>query len=984
MRNRAPRAVGAALAASLLVVWAGAPAQAQFIPYYGKNKVHYDTFAWRIYRSPHFEVFYYPSFEPHLARVVSYAESAYQHVSSALKHTLSSPVPLVLYKTHSQFEQTSLFPSFVPEGVAAFAEPSRSRMVLPIDEPPDRLYGLIVHELTHIFEFSLIPRGIGRAEVPLWIDEGLADYMRGLWDPLDLMMLRDAALSDQVPRLSRFSEAGQMNARVVYDLGHAGFEFIEAKYGKEGIRQFLYTLRKTQSGGMEAVLKESFRLSAAEFDEGFEKWLKARFKQYRDRQPASDYGRDLAPDGETTNLSQVYGFSPSPSGELVAALTGNLSDGEADVVLLSTRDGNVVRNLTKGYTDRYESISFNDRFTAGRSLAFDPDGNRVAFFARTGEGRSLLLVSVVTGKIERRIPVPLDQPQAPCLLPGGKRALLAGIRDGVSDIYALELDAGKVTNLTQDAFSDADPQVSPDGTLVTYTRRVSGYDKVMVFPLAEPGRKVQVTFGAHDDLAPTFSPDGRALFFASNEDGDIMNVRRLDLATGALFQYTDALGGNMAPALLKTHDSERIAFIAYHKGLFRLQVVDLAEPLKEVEQETEVAQAEPIDFQPDVAHTVLPENKRGKRLFEKFVLEGRPPVNIGVTSGGDFFGGSQILFSDVLGEKSLMISGMSEREYRNYDATFVNLSRRLQWGITGFDATIWGFADPYGYVTDPYSRDGALLTQRLTGAQVFAVYPLDKLRRIEVGAGLLHQTSGYADSEAGAFLAQQAALFGYPTYLSQGTIAPLSVSLVQETTRFHNFGPLSGSTFRLGAQYSPRMRGMLSRLTFDVDARKYFRLTSGTVFAVRVRGFRSTGPDPDSFFFGGNMELRGYDYRSFAGTSGFFANAELRLPLIDVMKTPIGLMGPVRGTLYAGTGAAAWKGLPFQFATRAAGYSYINDAVYGEPVSGFHLVDGRASFGAGLQFFFLGYPMHFDWTKLTDFKTVSKQTRFSFWIGYDF
>ena len=56
---------------------------------------------------------------------------------------------------------------------------------------------------------------------------------------------------------------------------------------------------------------------------------------------------------------------------------------------------------------------------------------------------------------------------------------------------------------------------------------------------------------------------------------------------------------------------------------------------------------------------------------------------------------------------------------------------------------------------------------------------------------------------------------------------------------------------------------------------------------------------------------------------------------------------------------------------------------FGEPVSGFHLVDGRASFGVGLQLFFLGYPLHFDWTRLTDLKVHSK-TRFDFWIGYDF
>ena len=43
-------------------------AAAQFVPYFGKNKVSYDTFAWRVYKSPHFEVYYYPEFEQHLAK----------------------------------------------------------------------------------------------------------------------------------------------------------------------------------------------------------------------------------------------------------------------------------------------------------------------------------------------------------------------------------------------------------------------------------------------------------------------------------------------------------------------------------------------------------------------------------------------------------------------------------------------------------------------------------------------------------------------------------------------------------------------------------------------------------------------------------------------------------------------------------------------------------------------------------------------------
>ena len=68
-------------------------------------------------------------------------------------------------------------------------------------------------------------------------------------------------------------------------------------------------------------------------------------------------------------------------------------------------------------------------------IAFDPRGDHVAFFARSGKRRSLFLTSVLTGKIVRRIPLTIDQAQAPCLLPDGRRAIFAALKDGVSDIF---------------------------------------------------------------------------------------------------------------------------------------------------------------------------------------------------------------------------------------------------------------------------------------------------------------------------------------------------------------------------------------------------------------------------------------------------------------------------------------------------------------------------------------------------------------------
>jgi hypothetical protein len=975
-----------AVGAVVLALLAAPAAFAQFVPYFGKNKVKYDTFDWRIYKSPHFEVYFYPEFEQHLARVVSYAESGYQKVSGDLKHEIQFPIPLILYKTHSEFEQTNLSPDFVPEGALAFTEWVRNRMVVPIDEPPDRLQGLITHELTHVFEFDLIPRGLVARQVPLWVDEGLADYERGLWDPLDLMTIRDVAVADQVPRISRFTDYGGFNPRVVYNLGHAAFEFIEARYGKEGVRQLLYVLRKNiVGGGVEDVYQQAFRVKPEDFDEAFEKWLKERFKPFRDRQRPSDYGRDLAPDPEKGPYSQVIAFAPSASGEMVAALTANRADGALDLVLLSTKDRVVLKNLTAGRRSDFEDISVN--FTAraiGRSIAFDPRGDTVAFFARTGKRRSLFLLSVVSGRVLRRIPLDLDEASAPCLLPDGKRALFAALRDGVADIYLLDLETGRYRNLTDDAFADSNPWVSPDGKTVAYTRRVSGHGKIYAFPLDDPSRKTQLTFGTHDDETPAFSSDGNLVYYTSDDDDDIFNLRSLDLRTGVVRQYTDTVSGNLAPAVLPGKGAERLAFIAYFKGDFRLQTLETGEALKEVDQPVSIAEAEALDFQPEVEHRVVPENKRRKKIFEKLFLEGRPPINLGVTSSGDFFGGTQVVLSDVLGDQNFVGTFLSVREYRTYEGTYLNLASRLHYGISAFDTTRFFYATPYGLAGNSFTREGAFVTQRITGANVLAQYPFDMFTRLDFSAGVYRLAEQYGNADVEALGQQAAQQAGVPYAFNSGMLAPLGVSLVRETTRFREFGPLTGNSVMLGVEVAPKLGGSLNRYTFNFDLRKYLRLAStSVVLAARARGFYSTGDNPALFYFGGNMELRGYPYLSFSGNQGFFANLELRLPLIDVMKTPLGLLGPVRATLYGGVGAAHYKGERFTFSSRDAGTSYVNGGTFGEPVSGLHLVDGRASYGVGLQFFFLGYPLHFDWTKLTDLKITSK-TRFDFWIGFDF
>ena len=448
MRRCATGACRTAWVAVLLAVAVGGlagPAEAQtsatpFVPYFGKNLVHYGKFDWQIYTTDHFEIYYYTEVKPHLERVAGYAESAYQTVSADLKHDLPFKVPLIIFKTFVDFEQENVIPGAVREGVAAFAEPTRNRMLLPLDEPPDLLYRTITHELTHIFEFDIIPQSLISRDDPLWIAEGLSDFMTGYWTPLDLATVRDAAVADIVPKMSQMQGYGNSsNPRLVYNLGHAAFEFMESRWGKEGIRQFLFSLRKSVVGSSGGAFEEAFKLKPDEFDQQFEKYLKDRFKPFRDKERPMDYGRDLAPNPEKTRFTSAYTAEPSPTGDLVAVMTGNRRDQEFDVVLVSAKDGQVVRNLTPGFDQdmgfQYISIP-GGRWNTVPWLTWAPGGDRLAFIARFGKSKGIVIQDVVTKKVVQRIDLPtVNEPESPCFSPDGKSIVFSALQNAKSDIF---------------------------------------------------------------------------------------------------------------------------------------------------------------------------------------------------------------------------------------------------------------------------------------------------------------------------------------------------------------------------------------------------------------------------------------------------------------------------------------------------------------------------------------------------------------------
>ena len=955
-----------------LLLCAAVPASAQ---QFGKNKIVYDKFDWKIYRSTHFTIYFYESERHALAKVASYAESAYDDISRALNYQIPKAINLIYYASHADFEQTNTILNFIPEGIGAFALPSRNRMVLPIDMTDLKLQQLIAHELTHVFQFEILFGGnfirAATTNAPQWFTEGMASYFANDEDNKDRMILRDAVLADQVPEIAQTGVFGFF----AYRFGHAVFDFIEAEWGKDSVRDFIFEFRNQIGGNVGRVIRRSFNIEAEDFDVKFRRYLRQKYvKILTEKGEPIDFGERFRLEEEDDSAE----ISPRayPSGDFVAAIS-TLKD-DTDVVVLSNRDRKLYRNLTKGYTTRYEYLVSQWLTTGpigGADLAVSPDGNSVAVFARRERGRELLLLNALDGGIRERIEMPeLDQQLSPTFSPDSGTIAFRALKGGRADIWAYSLSAKTLTNLTDDEVFDFAPAYSPDGKWIYYSSIRGTSAKIFRFDPSAPGSREQITYGEWNDEDAALTPDGKRLFFTSDRDGGIYNIYSINLENGETLLHTNVVAGAFSPTVFVGRDNtEKLVFSAYYKRRFTLYIADAKKSVQRLpDLAPAISPAGPeseTPFQPAIEVAIDPEKirPRGSRRLQ---LEDAQVV-AGVNTDQTFVSNTVLVFGDNLGDRRLIAVLQSLSSFTNFQFIYFNLRNRLQKGFALFDDRTYFLA----FDQSENQIERGRRAYRQTGGLLLANYPLSRYYRLDGQIGFISRSFDFPfvvsnDDGTQQFLVESRE-DNYPT---------AGISLVGDTVLYREWGPLSGTRFSVGFNYAPDLQkdddttipgthdsGTLSS-DVSLDFRKYFKITERSLIAVRLFGAHSTGNFPNLYYFGGLDTLRGLDFREQIGNTVGYANFEYRFPLIDYLILPIGGFQNIRGQVFFDIGGARLENQEFEF--------WDSDDR--------RLIDGRAAYGFGLQLNVLGLQLHWDFAKLWDLKDTQSGLKTSFYIGAQF
>ena len=536
---------------------------------FGKNKVVYEKYVWNYYKTPHFDVYFHQE-QGLLPKIAAqWIENDFNALSADFQHQFKGRLPIIIYGSPNAFLQTNVIPDILPEGVGGFTTQMKNRIVVPFDGSYEELRHVLHHELVHGFQNNILYDQLGGSllagvemSMPLWVAEGMAEYLSSGWNSEADMFLMDATIFGSIPL-----PGPELDGYMAYKGGQSFLYFLASTRGDTLFSKFLKLFGDLKN--TERAFKQTYGKT---FQELGEEWLyqlkRVYWPEIGKRQDPKKTGKALtshAKDRDFFNLKPRI----SPDGSTIAYFSDR---SDYTQILIVNRKGKIIEKISQsGFAGNFESFH---PFRTG--MCWSPSGDRIAFVTLSGGKDELRIIDIKKKKLVRTFRPPLSSISSPDWSPDGSSIVFCGVDKESCDLYRYVPATGELRRLTHTIFLESDPRFSRDGKNILYcvqdtsgvaarSNTIKNRPPMELFSLdLTKGTSTQLTHGPSNKKSPCFSPDGSSIIYVSDRNG-IDNLYCAPFSSpDSARPLTDAIGGCSSPDWAE--DSSTLVYCLFQKG----------------------------------------------------------------------------------------------------------------------------------------------------------------------------------------------------------------------------------------------------------------------------------------------------------------------------------------------------------------------------------------------------------------------------------
>ena len=168
----------------------------------------------------------------------------------------------------------------------------------------------------------------------------------------------------------------------------------------------------------------------------------------------------------------------------------------------------------------------------------------------------------------------------PSISPDGQKVAYSSRQNGYWDLFVLDLSTGKSNRLTDSPEYKGSPSWSPDGQWLAYEDYNANHLEIFIQSVEDPGQApIPLTSDEASDYSPAWSPQGRLVVYVSNRSG-IPEIWLADLDKTDHSKFTKISHNPNAAASHPawSPDGNHLAWVSTQDGLSSLYLWDRLDP----------------------------------------------------------------------------------------------------------------------------------------------------------------------------------------------------------------------------------------------------------------------------------------------------------------------------------------------------------------------------------------------------------------------